>query len=150
MKRYLVTLTNQERQELHSLINRGKAPARTLTRARILLKADSAQGQTSWTDEEISEALEVHPATVANVRRRFVTEGLDRALHRRPSGHRPRKLDGEAEAHLIALACSHPPRGQQRWTLRLLANRLVELQYVDTVSHETVRQTLKKPRSSPG
>ena len=150
MKKYIVTLEPEEREFLKHLIRKGRAAARKLTHARILLKADSSEGQPGWTDERIAQALEVHPATVANVRRRFVEEGLDAALNPRPGGHRPRKLDGDAEAHLIALVCSHAPEGHGRWTLRLLADRMVELEYVDSVSHETIRQTLKKTNSSRG
>jgi len=150
MKKYIVTLETEERKLLQQLIRKGKAAARKLTHARILLKADSSEGQPSWTDEQIAQALDIHPATVANVRRRFVEEGLDAALNPRPGGHRRRKLDGDGEAHLIALVCSEPPQGHERWTLRLLAGRMVELQYVDSVSHETVRQTLKKTNSSRG
>jgi transposase len=150
MKKYVVTLEPEEREILQQLIHKGKASARKLTHVRILLKADSAEGQSGWTDEQISQALDIHPASVANVRRRFVEGGLDAALHSRPGGHRRRKLDGDAEAHLIALACSQPPQGHQGWTLRLLAKRMVELEYVDHVSHETVRQTLKKTNSSRG
>lgn len=150
MKKYIVTLEPEERELLQQLIRKGRAAARKLTHARILLKADSSEGQPGWTDERIAQALDVHPATVANVRRRFVEESLDVALNPRPGGHRPRKLDGDAEAHLIALVCSQPPGGHERWTLRLLAARMVELEYVDSVSHETVRQTLKKTNSSRG
>lgn len=150
MKKYIVTLEPEEREFLKHLIRKGRAAARKLTHARILLKADSSEGQPGWTDERIAQALEVHPATVANVRRRFVEEGLDAALNPRPGGHRPRKLDGDAEAHLIALVCSQAPEGHERWTLRLLADRMVGLEYVDSVSHETVRQTLKKTNSSRG
>ena len=149
MKKYIVTLEPEEREVLQQLIRKGKAAARKLTHARILLKADSSAGQTGWTDEQIGEALDVHPSTVANVPRRFVEEGLDAALNPRPGGHRQPKLDGDAEAHLIALVCSQPPEGHQRWTLRLLASRIVELQYLDSVSHETVRQTLKKNELKP-
>ena len=150
MKKYIVTLEPEEREVLQQLIRKGKGAARRLTHARILLKADSSAGQTGWTDEQIAQALDVHASTVANVRRRLVEEGLDAALNPRPGGHRRRKLDGDAEAHLIALVCSQPPQGHQRWSLRLLASRMVELQYVDSVSHETVRQTLKKTSSSRG
>lgn len=150
MKKYIVTLEPEEREFLEHLIRKGRTAARKLTHARILLKADSSEGQPGWTDERIAQGLEVHPATVANVRRRYVEEGLDAALNPRPGGHRPRKLDGDAEAHLIALVCSQSPEGHGRWTLRLLANRMVELEYVDSVSHETVRQTLKKTNSSRG
>jgi transposase len=150
MKKYIVKLSTEERESLLDLIRSGKASARRLTHARILLKADSAEGQPGWTDQQISEALDVHPTTVANVRQRLVEEGFTAALQPHLSGHRARKLDGDSEAHLIAMACSQPPSGHQRWTLRLLADRMVELNYVDSVSHETVRQTLKKTNSSPG
>lgn len=150
MKKYIVTLEPEEREVLQRLIRKGRAAARKLTHGRILLKADISTGQTGWTDEQIAQALDVHHSTVANVRQRFVEEGLDAALNPRPGGHRQRKLNGDAEAHLIALVCSQPPEGHQRWTLRLLASRMVELQYVESVSHETVRQTLKKTSSSRG
>jgi transposase len=151
MKKYIVTLEPEERELLQQLIRKGKAAARKLTRARILLKADSSAGQPGWTDEQIAQALDIHYTTVANVRRRWVEQGLEAALNRRPPTRQyERKLDGEAEAHLIALACSGPPEGHQRWTLRLLADKMVELRYVDSVSHETVRQTLKKTSSSRG
>jgi transposase len=150
MKKYIVTLEPEERELLQQLIRKGKAAARKLTHARILLKADSGKGQPGWTDEQIAQALDIHPSTVANVRRRLVEEGLDAALSPRPGGHRRRKLDGDAEAHLIALVCGEPPQGHERWTLRLLADHMVELGYVDAVSHETVRQTLKKTNSSRG
>jgi transposase len=150
MKKYIVTLEPEERKRLQQLTRKGKAAARKLTHARILLKADSSEGQPGWTDEQIAQALDIHHSTVANVRRRWVEEGLDAALNPRPGGHRPRKLDGDAEAHLIALVCGEPPQGHERWTLRLLADHMVELGYVDAVSHETVRQTLKKTNSSRG
>jgi transposase len=151
MKKYIVTLEPEEREFLQQLIRRGRAAARKLTRARILLKADSSAGQPGWTDEQIAQALDIHYSTVANVRRRWAERGLEAALNRRPPRRQyERKLDGEAEAHLIALVCGEPPPGQARWTLRLLADRMVELGYVDAVSHETVRQTLKKTSSSRG
>jgi transposase len=146
MKKYKVTLTAEERNSLQDLIAAGKAAAQKLAHARILLKADAAPGGPAWTDGRIAEAVEVNVATVERVRERFVEQGLDAALDRkkqaRPS--RERKLDGQAEARLVALACSDPPRGRARWTLRLLADKLVELEVVDTVSTETVRQVLKK------
>jgi transposase len=152
MKKYKVTLTAEERQQLHDLIAAGKAAAQKLTHARILLKADAAVGGPAWTDERMAEALEVSVATVERLRQRFVELGLEAALGRkkqdRPS--RERKLDGRAEARLIALACSAPPEGRKEWTLRLLADRLVELEIVDTICHETVRRVLKKTRSSRG
>jgi len=139
-KRYVVTLDAEERETLRALISSGTERARKLTHARILLKADAG-----WQDQEISEALDVGTATVERVRQRFVVEGLEAALNRRPPTREYlRKLDGEGEAHLTTLACSKPPEGYQRWSLRLLADKMVELEYIDSVSHETVRQTLKK------
>jgi transposase len=152
MKKYKVTLTAEERQQLHRLVAAGQAAALKLTHARILLKADAADGGPAWTDERIAEALEVSVATVERLRQRFVEQGFEAALGRkkqdRPS--RPRKLDGRAEARLIAVACSAPPEGRTQWTLRRLAGRLVELEVVDAISHETVRRVLKKTRSSRG
>lgn len=145
-KKYIVTLTDVERTDLQALIAAGKGAARRLAHARILLKADHG-----LTDEAIADAVEVSRPTVERVRKRFVEEGLDAALDpRRPARPRPRKLDGRQEAHLVALACGAPPEGQARWTLRLLADQMVELAYVDTLSHETVRRTLKKTISSRG
>ncbi len=150
-KRYVVELTEGERAQLHTLIGRGTAPARTLTHARILLKANRGEGGPGWADAAIAGALEVGQATVARVRRAYATAGLEAALNRRPPGREyRRKLDGEQEAHLVALACGAPPQGRARWTLRLLAERLVRLEVVESVSHETVRQTLKQTSSSPG
>jgi hypothetical protein len=151
MKKYKVTLTDDERQSLHALIAAGKAAALKLTHARILLKADAAPGGPAWTDTRIAEAVEVNRTTVEQVRQRFVEQGLPAALVRkkqdRPS--RERKLDGAGEARLIALACSEPPQGRAAWTLRLLADQLVELEIVDTISIETVRQALKKNELKP-
>jgi transposase len=152
MKKYKVTLTAEERQQLQGLIATGKAAAKKLAHARILLKADAAEGGPAWDDQRIADATEVSTDTVARVRQRFVEHGLEAALTRkkqdRPS--RERKLDGRAEARLIALACSAPPDGRKEWTMKLLADRLVELEVVDTVSDETVRRVLKKTRSSRG
>jgi transposase len=152
MKKYKVTLTDEERSDLHVLIAAGKAAAKRLAHARVLLKADAAQGGPAWTDARIAEAAELSVATVGRIRQRFVEQGLEAALGRkkqdRPS--RERKLDGAAEARLVALACSAPPDGRGRWTMQLLADRLVELEVVDTVSDETVRRTLQKTRSSRG
>jgi transposase len=152
MKKYVVTLTDEERQHLQGLLAAGKAAAQKLTHARILLKADQAEGGPAWPDERIAEALDIGRATIARVRQRLVEQGLEAALGRKPQDRpsRPRQLDGAAEARLIALACSPPPEGRAAWTLRLLADQLVELEVVDTVSHETVRQVLKKTSSSPG
>ncbi len=152
MKKYRVTLTAQERQDLQDLIAAGKAAAQKLAHARILLKADAAPDGPGWADDRIAEAVEVSPATIERVRQRFVEQGLEAALVRkrqdRPS--RERKLDGKGEARLVTLACSEPPTGRAAWTLRLLADTLVELEVVDAVSHETVRQVLKKMNSSRG
>jgi len=152
MKKYKVTLTVAERQQLSDLIAAGKAAAQKLAHARILLKADAADGGPAWPETRIAEAVEGSVVTVERVRQRFVEQGLEAALGRkqrdRPS--RPRKLDGRAEARLIALACSAPPGGRQEWTMQLLADKLVELEVVDAVCDETVRRTLKKTRSSRG
>jgi transposase len=149
-KKYRVTLTAEEREELERVLSRGKADVRCLKHAQILLKADETEGGPGWSDERIAEAFDAGVATIERVRQRFVEEGLHAALRTYRTGTRlyERKLDGAQEAHLIALACSAPPEGRSRWTLRLLARRMVELAYVDTLSYETVRQTLKKMRSS--
>jgi transposase len=150
-KRYIVTLTQAQRQQLQDLISAGTGPARTLAHARILLKADQGDEGPGWKDEDIAVALEVSRPTIGRVRQRLAREGLQAALHRRlPNRQYQRKLDGRQEAHLIAVACSTPPEGQGRWTLRLLANRMVELEHVDSLSYETVRRVLKKTGSSPG
>jgi hypothetical protein len=143
-----VNLTADDRHELQSLINRGSAPARQLTHARILLKADEgedAPGE-AWPDVRIADALEVSRSTVSRVRERFVREGLEAALvHRKPKNTKPKKLDGSQEAHLIALACSEPPKGKKRWSVRLLAERFVRLECAEEpISRELVRRTLKK------
>lgn len=144
-KKYIVTLTDPERQMLQAMLTRGKAAARKLVHARILLKADASPGGPAWNDDQIADGLEVGRATVERVRREFVEEGLDAALERRrPRRQYERCLDGDGEAHLIALACQKPPEGQARWTLRLLADRMVQLEYVERVSYQTVRRTLKK------
>jgi transposase len=143
-KRFIVRLSREERDHLEALVAKGKAAARKLTRARILLKADCGDLGPAWSDEEISRALDVGTITVHRVRRDFVEGGLDGALVRRPVPRRRRMLDGEQEARLIALACGKPPAGRRRWTLRLLADKMVELGHIDEVSHETIRRTLKK------
>ena len=149
--KYAVELAEAERAELRTLIGSGIAPARMLTRARILLKANQGAGGPGWSDEAIAGALEIHSATVARVRRAYVERGLAAALERkRPDRVYARTLDGTGEAHLIAIACSTPPVGRERWTLRLLADELVRLEVVPAVSHETVRQTLKQTISNPG
>jgi transposase len=147
----MVTLTQAQRQQLKDLISAGTGPARALAHARILLKADQGDHGPGWKDEDIGAALEVSRPTIARVRQRFAREGPEAALHRRsPNRQYQRKLDGRQEAHLVAVACSAPPEGQGRWTLRLLANRMVELEHVDSLSYETVRRVLKKTGSSPG
>jgi transposase len=150
-KKYIVTLTGEERQTLQEMLSRGKAAARKLMHARILLKADAAPGGVAWNDQRIAEALDVGRATVERVRKEFVEEGLDAALERRrPRRLYARKLDGDGEAHLVALACQKPPDGRRRWTLQLLADRMVQLEYVEEISYQTVRRTLKKTNSSLG
>jgi hypothetical protein len=152
VKKYKVTLTADERQQLRDLIAAGKAAAQKLAHARILLKADDAPDGPGWTDDRIADAVEVSTDTVARVRQRFVEDSLAAALARKKAARPPvpPKFDGRAEARLIALACSTPPDGRKRWTMQLLADRLVELEVVDTVSDETVRRTLQKTRSSRG
>ncbi len=152
MKKYRVTLTPEERQSLRELIAEGQAAARKLAHARVLLKADAADGGPAWTDARIAQALEVGVATIERIRQRCVEQGLEAALGRKPQDRpsRPCVLDGRAEARLIALACSAPPAGRREWTMQLLADKLVELQIVDAVCDETVRRALKKMRSSPG
>ena len=148
-KRYRVTLTPEERDELQRMISRGKADARKLAHARILLRADEAEGGPARADEDVASALDVSVRTIERVRQRFVEQGLEAALLPKPSRRLyGRKLDGEQEAHLLALACAAPPEGKARWSLRLLAERMVALEHVGTLSHETVRQALKKTSSS--
>ncbi len=149
--KYAVSLTEAERARLRTLIGRGEAPARMLTRARILLKANQVEGGPGWSDAAIAGALEVHPTTVARIRRQCVEQGLAAALERkRPDRVYVRKLDGTAEAHLVAVACSAPPAGRERWTLRLLADELVRLEVVEGISYETVRRTLEQTNASRG
>ena len=156
VKKYRVTLTALEREELAALLARGKADVRKLKHAQVLLHADetgdASDNGPGWCDTRIAEAVGVGVATVQRLRQRFVEEGFVAALSTYRSGGRvyERKLDGAQEAHLIALACGTPPDGWARWTLRLLASRMVELRHADAVSHETVRQTLKKrPQAAP-
>ena len=149
-KKYRVVLSGDEREELKSLVSRGKCAARKQTRARVLLMCDESAGERR-TDTEVADALSVGRATVERVRRRCVEEGLESALNpRKQLRRRSKVLDGEAEARLVAIACGEPPEGRARWTLRLLADRLVELEVVESIGLETVRQTLKKTASSRG
>src|SRR5262245_22943511 len=140
--KYHVDVTPAERAQLEAVVTTGTAPARTITHARILLKADRGPGGPHWPDDQIGAALDVSLATIHRVRQRFVEAGLLEALQRQPPPPRLRKLDGEQEAHLIALHCGPPPPGYARWSLRLLADRYVALGYGDPVSHETVRVVL--------
>jgi hypothetical protein len=150
-KRYRVTLTDAERTELQALVSKGKSAARKLVRARILLLADQTDGGPAKMDAEIVDALGCARATVERLRQTFVEEGLDEILNPKPTTRTYlRRLDGKAEAHLVAMACGAAPDGRARWTLRLLADRLVALGHVDSISYETVRQTLKKTTLSRG
>jgi len=145
-KRYVVELSPPQRERCSELVRAGSAPARTLMHARVLLKTDSGPAGPGWTDAAIAEALEISTQTVALVRQCFVTGGLETALshYRGPNREYSHKLDGRQEAHLLALARSAPPEGRQRWSLRLLADKMVELEYVDSLSAMTVSRTLKK------
>lgn len=150
-KRYLVTLTVGEREALQALVSTGKAAARKLTRARILLLADQGAGGPGKSDPEITDALGCGRASVERVRKQFVEEGLEETLSRKPTLRTyENRLGGTAEAHLVAIACGAAPEGRARWSLRLLADRMVALGHVESVSHETIRMTLKKTTSNPG
>lgn len=149
--KYVVRLTPEERQTLQVMVDKGHGAAVKLLRARIFLKADVSADGPGWTDEMIADAFEVGASTVHRLRQRLVEDGLAAALLRKPqTTRRPTKLDGAQEAKLIAIACSAAPDGRARWTLQLLADKLVELKVVDTISDETVRQRLKKTSSSRG
>ena len=152
MKKYTVQLDAEQRQMLESILTGGKEAARSQTHARILLKADQGSLGPGWTDEQIAEALAVGRTTVERVRKRFVDRGLLDALVRRSQPERPeqRKMDGDLEAHLVTLACSQAEGGRKRWAMRLLADKLVQLGYVDQISHQTVWVTLKKMNSNRG
>jgi homeodomain-containing protein len=150
-KRHIVVLSEAERARLHTMIGRGVAPASALTHARILLKANQGEAGPSWTDAAIGAALEVHPASVARIRQRYVAAGLEAAVSRKPPARQyRRRLDGEQEARLVALTCSAPPQGHKRWRVRLLADRLVALEVVESVSYQTVGQALQQTGSSRG
>ena len=152
MKKYIVDLSQQERQVLKRFISSGRRSAQLFTRARILLKADQSEEGHGWSDEKISQALDITVQTVERIRKQLVEEGFDAVLKRQEYSQKVsrKRLDGDAEAHLIALSCGKPPKGRSDWSLRLLADRMVELGYVESVSYETVRKTLKKTKSSPG
>jgi len=145
-KKYMVRLDKDEREMLQRLVSVGKGAARRLTHARVLLQADESKGGPGWTDARIAEALGVGVRTIETIRQRFVDEGLELALERKKRLTPPVEplLDGEKEAQLIAVCCSKAPPGRKRWTLRLLADRMVELEVVDSLSHETVRRVLRK------
>ena len=143
-KKYVVELTTEERRYLETLIDTGKAAKHKVRYAQMLLLADQDEQGPGWADEQIAEAFRSHRTTVERLRKRLVEQGLQSALERQKRQNYRRKLDGEAEARLIALACSEAPEGRSRWTLRLLADRLVELNVADTISYATVRRTLKK------
>jgi transposase len=152
MKKYIIKLSPDERDTLKKIITSGRGPARMFTRARILFKADQGDHGPNWSDEQISDALDVTVQTIERVRKQFVEEGFDAVLSRRQYTQKVsrKKIDGNVEAHLIALSCSEPPKGYVRWTLRLLADKIVELGYVENISHEAIRQTLKKTNLSRG
>jgi transposase len=144
-KKYIVRLSADERKELKALVNKGKTAAYKRLHAQVLLKADISKNGSCWTDKKISEAFDIGLRTVERIRQRLVEGGLESAINRaKQERTKSRKLDGEQEAYLIALSCGEPPEGRARWTLRLLASRLVELDYVEGISHETIRQVLKK------
>lgn len=150
-KKYPVVLNDTQRAELQQVIAAGSAPARHLAHARILLKADQSPHGPAWVDDAIADALEISQSTVSRVRKQFVEQGMLAALNRRmPRRPYTRKLDGAQEAHLIAVACTPPPAGQARWSLRLLAHKLVELDVVEAVSYQTIRRVLKKTTLSRG
>jgi hypothetical protein len=150
-KIHRVFLTDDDRAALYRLVSSGTAPARQITHARVLLKADEAPDGPAWTDAAIADALDVDRSTIARIRARFAQEGRDAALVHRPSrAVKPRMLSGADEAHLIALACSAPPTGRERWSVRLLAAAFVTVADGAHVSRELVRRTLKKARSSRG
>ena len=146
MEKYIVTLEPQEREQLEALVSKGKHAAQKVLTALVLLNCDSSiERQRRRSSEELAEVLQISARKIDRVKRRFVEEGLEATLDRRPSQRvYERLVDGDAEAHLIALSCSEPPPGHARWSLKLLAEKAVELQYVETISHETVRRTLKK------
>ena len=150
MKKYVVELTSEERKQLKELVKKGKVAGYKIRHAQMLLKADQGKQGPGWQDKQIAEAFGAHLTTVERLRKRFVEQGLEAALERNKRQNYTRKLDGDAEARLIAIACSKAPEGRNEWSLRLLADRLVELSVVDSISHMTVSRTLKKTNSSLG
>jgi transposase len=150
MKKYLVELTSEERRQLEGLVKKGRVAGYKIRHAQMLLKADQGKQGSGWRDKQIAQAFGAHLTTVERLRKRFVEQGLDAALERNKRQNYTCKLDGDAEARLITIACGEPPEGRNEWTLRLLADRLVELSVVDSISHMTVSRTLKKTNSSLG
>jgi transposase len=152
MKKYSIELREEQRHALKQMLSKGSAPARQIKHAHILLKADSSEGGANWSDEQIQEAFGGGLSTILRVRRRFVENGLEDALTRRPQPPRPEKriLNGKHEAYLIALACGEKPQGRTRWSVRLLAHKMVEVGYMEQVGRETIRVTLKKMHSNHG
>ncbi len=150
IKKYIVRLSDSERKELTQMVTRGKVAAYKRLHAQVLLKADISDKGPGWTDQKIADAFDITVRSIERIRKRLVEKGLEGAISRARGGGSKRKLDGEKEAHLIALACSDPPGGRCQWTLKLLADKMVELNYIDTLSYETVRRILKKTKLSPG
>ena len=150
MKKYVVELTSEEQRQLEGLVKKGKVAGYKIRHAQMLLKADQGKQGPGWRDKQIAQAFGAHLTTVERLRKRFVEQGLEAALERNKRQNYTCKLDGDAEARLITIACGEPPEGRNEWTLRLLADRLVELSVVDSISHMTVSRTLKKTNSSPG
>jgi transposase len=152
MKKNNIVLSKEQRHALEQLVSKGAAPARKIKHAEILLKIDESEQGPHWSDRQVKEAFGVGEVTIWRLRRRFLEQGLEDALNRRPQPERPekRKVDGEQEAHLIALTCSPAPQGWKRWTMRLLADKLVELGYFEQIDHKTVWIALKKTNSNRG
>lgn len=151
MKRYKITLTSEEASSLQEIIKKGKRKAKLIRNAHVLLGANESEGGKSMTDVQISSSYEISIPQIERLRKRFVEDGLDITLEGKPREYKAEpRIDGEVEAHLIALCCGETPEGFAKWSLRLLADRMVELQYIDHISHESVRQVLKKTNSSPG
>jgi len=149
-KKYYVTLSDEERGHLNDLVREGKTPGYRIRHAQILLKLDEIPQNKSWTIEKIGEAYRAGHSSISNIAKRFVLEGLEAALGRKEQLNRRRKVDGEVEAHIVAIACSESPEGRERWTLQLIADELVRLEVVDSISDTTVMNTLKKTNLSPG
>jgi transposase len=150
MKKFIVELTSEERKQLQQLVKKGKVPGYKIRHAQMLLKADQGNKAPGWPDVQVAEVFAAHVTTVERLRKRFVEQGLEAALERNKRNNYARKLDGNAEAHLIAIACSDPPIGRSEWSLRLLADKLVELSVVDSISYMTVSRTLKKTNLNRG